>query len=254
MVCFQCKLSIPLWFISQPSLSILRKTKYICLAFHKVFDLIISLLSFSSTDGLASYYYNWSERLYLKFLPPNLWIDLCFHPFLYIPSLTIPKVSSILFEVYCSNFSTCDVDSILSCLFIDFTVWLSFSICLSLLLIFSMYPSLVTLAHQYLNIWKPNQTKAIKNSQKSLLITIFFNDQTFLSITGNFLKKLSTLPPMILVFYSLKIYGSLTSRREFNAVVKVEYSVAESLVQNLSLLSVSVTYLLISLCLNCFIY
>lgn len=98
--------------------------------------------------------------------------------------------------IYSFSYNTKSVQHIIwSLLFKFFNLWSGFYpllslyrfhcmtqflyLCLFLLLIFSMYPSLVTLAHQYLNILKPNQTKAIRNSQKSLLITIFFNDQTF---------------------------------------------------------------------------
>lgn len=76
------------------------------------------------------YYNNWSEKLSLKFLPSKWWIDLCFHPFFYIFLLIIPKVSRILFEVYCSNFSTWSLEFILSCLFIDFTLSISLSLTL----------------------------------------------------------------------------------------------------------------------------
>ena len=103
---FQYKLSILLWFIWQPSLSILREV-------NKIFDLIIFLLPYSLTHGLASYYYNWSERLSLKLCHQIYkWTCVSIY-FLYIPSLVIPKVPSILFEVYCLKFSTCALDSIL---------------------------------------------------------------------------------------------------------------------------------------------
>lgn len=70
-----------------------------------------------------------------------------------------------------------------------------------------MSPTLVTLAHQYLNIFKipvsymKSESKIKQKELKTinnLLITIFSNNHTvFLSITGNFLKKSSMLPLMV---------------------------------------------------------
>lgn len=74
--------------------------------------------------------------------------------FKYISSLTVPKVSSISPEDYCLNFSTCALDSILVSLEAFLYESISLSVSESFLLISSMSPSLVILAHQYLNIFK----------------------------------------------------------------------------------------------------
>lgn len=74
--------------------------------------------------------------------------------FLYILSLIIPEGSSILFEVYCLNFSVCSLDSIFISLETLLCESISLSVSESLLLIPSMSPSQVTLAHQHLNIFK----------------------------------------------------------------------------------------------------